>query len=149
MRQLHCPVSPCSALPRLVASPLAGGSAQSTTSLSATERAIARAVDTHNAEALALLERLVNINSGTMNFAGVRQVGDVLRAQFDALGFKTRWVDGAAFDRAGHLVAEHPGPGPKILLIGHLDTVFEPEQSVSEIRATERLDRAADRASST
>ena len=59
-----------------------------------------------------------------------------MRAQFDALGFKTRWVDGAAFHRAGHLVAEHPGPGPKILLIGHLDTVFEPS---SPFQQFERL----------
>ena len=49
----------------------------------------------------------------------------MLQAEFDTLGFKTRWVDGAAFHRAGHLVAEHPGPGQKILLIGHLDTVFD------------------------
>ncbi|MDB4917486.1 MAG: peptidase [Gemmatimonadetes bacterium] len=94
--------------------------------LSATERTIVRAVDAHNAASLALLERIVNINSGTNNFAGVRNVGDVLRAQFDSLGFSTRWVDGAPFKRAGHLVAEHAGTGPKILLIGHLDTVFEP-----------------------
>jgi glutamate carboxypeptidase len=100
--------------------------ARAQTTLSSSERSITQAVDRHNGEALALLERLVNINSGTNNFAGVRQVGDVLRAQFDALGFKTRWVDGAAFHRAGHLIAEHPGPGRKILLIGHLDTVFEP-----------------------
>jgi len=109
----------------LVAFPALVG-AQSTATLTSVERTISGAVDTHNAEALALLERLVNINSGTLNFAGVRQVGDMLRAQFDALGFKTRWVDGAPFKRAGHLVAEHAGPGPKILLIGHLDTVFEP-----------------------
>src|SRR5262252_4500818 len=90
----------------IAVSPLAvGGSAAGQSSLSATERAIARAVDAHRDESLALLDRIVNINSGTMNFAGVRQVGDVLRAQFDALGFKTRWVDGAAFNRAGHLVA--------------------------------------------
>src|ERR1051326_8065620 len=88
-------------------------------SLSRSEAAVARAVDAHNAEALALLERIVNVNSGTMNFAGVRQVGDILRAQLDSLGFRTRWVDGAAFHRAGHLIAEHAGPGPKILLIGH------------------------------
>ena len=94
--------------------------------LTTAERAAAKAVDAHNAEALALLERIVNINSGTMNFAGVRTVADVLRPQLESLGFKTRWVDGAAFKRAGHLIAEHPGPGPKILLIGHLDTVFEP-----------------------
>jgi glutamate carboxypeptidase len=95
--------------------------------LSSQERAVAAAVDQHNAEALSLLERLVNINSGTMNFAGVRAVADVLRPRLEALGFTTRWVDGAAFHRAGHLVAEHPGPGPKLLLIGHLDTVFEPD----------------------
>jgi glutamate carboxypeptidase len=94
--------------------------------LPAPERAVAQAVDAHNAEALALLERLVNINSGTQNFAGVRQVGDALRAQLDALGFTTRWIDGAAFKRAGHLIAEKAGPGPKLVLIGHLDTVFEP-----------------------
>lgn len=111
-------------------------SAQSTTTLTSVERAIASAVDTHNAEALALLERIVNINSGTMNFAGVRQVGDVLKTQFDALGFTTRWVDGASYGRAGHLIAEHPGPGPKILLIGHLDTVFEPS---SPFQRFERL----------
>jgi glutamate carboxypeptidase len=100
--------------------------AQGSSALAPAERSIVRTVDAHNAEALALLERLVNINSGTMNFAGVRQVADVLRARFDSLGFTTRWVDGTPFHRAGHLVAEHPGPGPKILLIGHLDTVFEP-----------------------
>jgi glutamate carboxypeptidase len=104
--------------------------------LGSTERAIVASVDAHNTDALALLEQLVNINSGTMNFAGVRQVADVLRPRFDALGFRTRWVDGAAFHRAGHLIAEHPGPGPKILLIGHLDTVFEPS---SPFQRFERL----------
>ena len=70
--------------------------AQSTPSLTSAERAIGTAVDAHNAEALALLERIVNINSGTMNFAGVRQVGDVLRARVrrarlhDALGRRRR-----------------------------------------------------------
>ena len=108
--------------------------AQTAAPLSRTERAIAGAVDTHNDEALALLERIVNINSGTMNLAGVRQVGDVLRQQFDALGFATRWVDGRPFGRAGHLIAEHPGSGPKILLIGHLDTVFEPSNPFQQFQ---------------
>ena len=95
-------------------------------SLRPVERAIARAVDRRTADAIALLERLVNINSGTMNFAGVRQVGAILSARLDSLGFRTRWVDGRSFGRAGHLVAEHAAPGPKLLLVGHLDTVFEP-----------------------
>src|SRR6185369_17586370 len=88
---------------------------------SSIERSIVTAVDASNASALALLEKVVNINSGTHNFAGVRAVGDVFKKEFDDLGFKTTWVDGAAFKRAGHLVAARPGPGPKILLVGHLD----------------------------
>jgi glutamate carboxypeptidase len=101
------------------------------------ERAIVSAVDAGNAQALSLLEKAVNINSGTHNFAGVRAVGDLFRKEFDALGFKTTWVDGAAFKRAGHLVAEHPGRGPRILLVGHLDTVFEPD---SPFQKFERID---------
>jgi len=110
----------------LLLAPSPAGAQKPTVTLTKQERAVARAVDSHNAAALALLERTVNINSGSLNFAGVRQVGDIFRAQYDSLGFTTHWVDGAPFHRAGHLVAEHPGPGPKILLIGHLDTVFEP-----------------------
>ncbi|HSG00922.1 MAG TPA: M20/M25/M40 family metallo-hydrolase, partial [Vicinamibacterales bacterium] len=66
-----------------------------------------------------------------------RDVGDVFRAEFEALGFTTEWVDGATWQRAGHLIARHPGPGPKLLLIGHLDTVFEPD---SPFQRFERLD---------
>ena len=79
-------------------------------------------------EQFAFLGRTVNINSGTMNLAGVRQVGDVFRAALDSLGFETRWVAMPdAMGRAGHLFAEHRGkPGTtRMLLIGHLDTVFE------------------------
>jgi glutamate carboxypeptidase len=91
----------------------------------APERAIVSAVDAGSGAALTLLETAVNINSGTHNFAGVRAVGDLFRKEFDALGFKTTWVEGSGFKRAGHLVAEHPGAGPRTILIGHLDTVFE------------------------
>jgi len=103
--------------------------------LTATERAVARAVDTRNAEALALLERVVNINSGTNNVAGVRAVGEIFVRELQALGFNARLVQGTP-DRGPHLVAEHPGSGPKMLLIGHLDTVFEPS---SPFQKFERL----------
>ncbi len=84
-------------------------------------------VDSQNEEALKLWEAAVNINSGTMNFEGVQQVGKIFRAKLEALGFVTRWVDGKPFNKAGHLIAEHKGKakGKTILLIGHLDTVFE------------------------
>ena len=101
------------------------------------ERAILSYVDAHNTEALALLERVVNINSGTHNIAGVKAVGAIFKQELDRLGFNTTWIDGAAWGRAGHLVAERPGRGPKILLIGHLDTVFEPD---SPFQKFQRLD---------
>jgi glutamate carboxypeptidase len=101
------------------------------------ERDITTHIDAHNGDALALLERVVNINSGSMNLAGVRAVGDIFRAEFDGMGFRTTWVEGAPFKRAGHLVADHPGRGPRILLIGHLDTVFERD---SPFQRFERID---------
>ncbi len=106
-------------------------------SLSADERAIAAYVDSHHDEAIGLLERAVNINSGTQNLAGVRAVGALFATEFDRLGFTTSWIDGAAWQRAGHLVARRDGPGPKLLLIGHLDTVFERD---SPFQRFERLD---------
>lgn len=77
---------------------------------------------------VALLERLVNQNSGTLNLPGVRAAGDMLIPEFEALGFTVAWVDQAAVGRAGHLVATHKGNGrgKRVLMIGHLDTVFEP-----------------------
>ncbi|TAJ67649.1 MAG: M20 family peptidase [Brevundimonas sp.] len=74
---------------------------------------------------IALLERLVNRNSGTLNLEGVRAVGDMVREELEPLGFEVRWVDMSETGRAGHLVATHAGPGRNALLIGHLDTVFE------------------------
>ncbi len=88
------------------------------------EQAIINAIETDYSRMLLTLEQSVNINSGTMNFAGVAQVGALYAKELDELGFKTDWIDGADFGRAGHLIASHGTKGPKILLIGHLDTVF-------------------------
>lgn len=87
------------------------------------------AIDADSGSNLAFLERLVLVNSGTMNLAGVTQVGAMLRPRFEALGFEVRWVPMAHTGRAGHLIATHRGTGrgKRILLIGHLDTVFEPD----------------------
>jgi glutamate carboxypeptidase len=95
--------------------------------LTRAERRVTAAVDRGVPAALELLERAVNVNSGTMNFEGVRAVGRLFAPEFEALGFTTEWVDGAAWGRAGHLVARRAGRegAPRLLLIGHLDTVFE------------------------
>ena len=89
-----------------------------------TDEVIVNHIDEEVERAISLLEKSVNINSGSMNFAGVRAAGDLLVPEFEELGFTTEWIDGAPFGRAGHLVAHRDGSGPKILLIGHLDTVF-------------------------
>jgi len=132
----HCcydrPMSVCARLAFLIAF-----SVMQSASLTQDERRLVAAVDAHNGESLALLERVVNINSGTQNFEGVREVGRVFTAELERLGFQARWVDGAAFNRAGHLVADHPGTGPRLLLIGHLDTVFEKD---SPFQRFERID---------
>jgi glutamate carboxypeptidase len=92
-------------------------------------------IHAHAPQALALLRQSVLINSGTMNQAGVRAVGKLFRDQFEELGFQTRWIDmPPAMQRAGHLLAERPnsptaarqGGGKRLMLLGHLDTVFEP-----------------------
>ena len=96
--------------------------------LDRTEKKLIKHVDDHNKEAVQLLKEVVNINSGTMNFAGVRKVGEIFMRKFEALGMETSWVDGDSFNRAGHLEARiEGGKGKKILMIGHLDTVFEPD----------------------
>jgi glutamate carboxypeptidase len=98
----------------------------------AAEAVVVKAVDASTAGDVALLERLVDINSGTSNLAGVVRVKDVIQPEIEALGFRVRWVPMEALDgRAGDLVAEHACPmgtgkcGKKLLLIGHMDTVFE------------------------
>ena len=91
------------------------------------EASIAERVKFNSSRALKTLEQTVNINSGTMNFVGVKKVGLIFKSHFERLGFESQWLDGASFNRAGHLIASHTASvadSPKILLIGHLDTVF-------------------------
>ncbi len=89
------------------------------------EQTMMRTVEAEHDRHIALLERLVNQNSGTLNLPGVRATGEMVRAELEPLGFEVRWVDMGETGRAGHLVATHPGRGRNVLLIGHLDTVFE------------------------
>ncbi|WP_309644953.1 M20/M25/M40 family metallo-hydrolase [Phenylobacterium sp.] len=97
--------------------------------LSPQEQKLVAASVAEEARSLALLEKLVNMNSGTLNVAGVTKVGALLQDEFRTLGFDVKWVPMTSVDRAGHIVATHKGSGrgKRMLLIGHFDTVFEPD----------------------
>jgi glutamate carboxypeptidase len=101
----------------------------------AVDRTIVAYVDAHQSEANSFLERIVNINSGTHNLEGVRAVARIMEDELKPLGFTVEWkpMDRAPDNvgRAGVLIATHECKagagrcGKRILLIGHMDTVFE------------------------
>ena len=95
--------------------------------LNRTEKKIIKKVELLNIESINFLEKVVNINSGTLNKKGVRKVGNVFNKEFRSIGFKTQWIEmPEEMNRAGHFFANISGnKGKKLLLIGHLDTVFE------------------------
>jgi Acetylornithine deacetylase/Succinyl-diaminopimelate desuccinylase and related deacylases len=102
--------------------------------LTKSESAMRDWVRAHTAEELSFLEKVVNISSGTLNQAGVRAVGAEFDKELKLLGFETRWVSmPPEIKRAGHLFAEHKAKrksrntGRTVVLLGHLDTVFEGE----------------------
>jgi glutamate carboxypeptidase len=111
----------CSSLAFVVLSPMAHAK------LSPSEAKMVATVDAEYERSITLLEKLVNQNSGTMNFSGVKIVGDMMRAELEPLGFKVEWIDMAKAGRSGHLVATKAGKkgAKRLLLIAHLDTVFE------------------------
>jgi len=92
-----------------------------------TEQRMSDWIDANLPDAISLLEETVNIGSGTMNHEGVRKVGGVMRRELDSVGLDTEWIElPEEVNRAGHLFGRlENGVGPKLLLIGHLDTVFE------------------------
>jgi glutamate carboxypeptidase len=99
------------------------------------EKAI-RWIEKHQKEELDFIERVVNINSGTMNLEGVRKVGEIYADEFRQLGMEVEWISlPKEMNRAGHLVARTSGgPGKRIVLIGHLDTVFEKDSSFQKFK---------------
>src|ERR1700730_5644648 len=76
------------------------------------------------------LKNIVNIDSGTYTKVGIDRVSAYLQERFQAFGFSTRSDRQEKY--GNHLIATHSGNaphGPRILLIGHIDTVF-PEGEV-------------------
>jgi len=100
-----------------------------TAELSSAEQKMVQTVDAEQQRTVDMLATWVNQNSGSLNSPGVEAVGKMLRSEFEPLGFKVDWIEMKAAGRAGHIVARHKGNGrgKRMLLIGHLDTVFEPD----------------------
>lgn len=104
---------------------LAQAPAETSSALTAQEAAIVARVTANYDASIGFLEAVVNINSGTMNHEGVRAVGAAFTPPFEEMGFKVDWIDQEAVNRAGHFHAARKGKtGNRLLLIGHLDTVF-------------------------
>src|SRR5688572_17233868 len=97
--------------------------------LSATEQQILKNIESGMPATMSLLKESVNINSGTFNIKGVKKVGELYGKELEKLGFTVKWISMPdSLKRAGHLVAYRKGKkGKKLFLIGHLDTVFEPD----------------------
>jgi glutamate carboxypeptidase len=105
--------------------------------LTSAERKIADAAKNSTDEAIQFLEKVVNINSGTMNHEGVTEVGRLYAKELEALGFDVRWIPQKEVNRAGHLFGERKGTkGKRLLLIGHLDTVFEKDSPFAPFQRT-------------
>jgi len=74
-------------------------------------------------EMLALIERLVGIDSGSYCKEGIDACGKIVAGELEALGFETRAV--MEEDRGNHILAERSGKGDRrLFLSAHLDTVF-------------------------
>ncbi|MDF2156793.1 M20/M25/M40 family metallo-hydrolase [Algoriphagus sp. CAU 1675] len=97
------------------------------------EKKLIELIDKNYQETVSLLEEVININSGSLNLEGVREVGRVFEREFQKIGFQTEWVEvPSEVNRAGHFVATRKGTkGKKLFMIGHLDTVFEKDMPFS------------------
>ena len=76
---------------------------------------------------LMLLEQVVNIDSGTGDVEGGRAVAALLRQRLESAGMTVRSAAAEAPGLPDNIVATITGTGRgRILMIGHLDTVFGP-----------------------
>ena len=95
----------------LLVVPLAAARAQTLTSA---ENKLVASFNARTNKQLSALQKVVDIDSGTLNVAGVREVGRHFETELQGLGFRTRSVSmPEAMHRAGHLLAETPAVRPK------------------------------------
>jgi glutamate carboxypeptidase len=109
--------------------------------LSPIESQIVQHVALNQEQQLAFLEQLVNLKSPTDNIKDVINVGEIVRQEFEKIGFTTFWINSPqSIGKAGTLIAEHKGTqGKHLLLISHLDTVLTNEKSFKKFQRANNL----------
>jgi glutamate carboxypeptidase len=107
--------------------------------LNAEERELTSWLDSQEDNMLEMLERITNINSGSLNKQGVDELAAIFSAELRQLGFSISTLPGEVIempscpgsnynvDVADHVLASKNGEGSKLLMMGHLDTVFPPD----------------------
>ncbi len=123
-------------------------------SLDSSELELASWLDSQEDNMLALLERITTINSGSLNKAGVNELATIFSDELRQLGFQISTLAGDVIEMPGcpgsdykidvadHVLASHSGSedegegegegGTRLLLMGHLDTVFPPDSPFQE-----------------
>ncbi len=77
----------------------------SQTKLSRAEKQIVKTIRKNSADQINFLEKVVNINSGSLNLDGVREVGSVFDDAFKEINFDTKWIEmPSEMNRAGHFL---------------------------------------------
>ena len=114
--------------------------------INAAEQAMVDWLGEREDEMLDFLARIVNMNSGSLNSEGVDAVTAVFDEELRGLGFGTSRLPGElvempacpgsdyAIDLTDHLLAQRPGSGSRLLLMGHIDTVFPPDSPFQTFR---------------
>ena len=107
-------------------------------SLSTEEIELTSWLDSQEGNMLEMLERITNINSGSLNKQGVNELALIFGEELHQLGFSISTLPVEAIempscpgsdynvDVADHILASKIGSGSKLLMMGHLDTVFPP-----------------------
>ncbi len=105
------------------------------------EEALISWLENKQPEMLSLLEQITNINSGSLNISGLNAVHAVFSQELQALGFHISVLPGGfvemphcagndpGLNLADHLLASRQGAGARLLLMGHMDTVFPQESN--------------------
>ncbi|MDP2858285.1 MAG: M20 family metallopeptidase [Bacillota bacterium] len=87
------------------------------------QQAIGAHIDQRQQEMIDLLRQVVDIYAPSSDAAGVTRVGDIFAWSLRRLGFTVRRVEVPTF--GAHVVADlsFDRPGPRVFLMGHMDTV--------------------------